>query len=133
MVFTRIRFSLFWTALALFGLSFVPAMAAEVPQEWELVIPTGVIERIVLDPAPRLTSLEGKTIVLRWNGKHNGNVFLDRLAVLLGQKYPTAKIVKSYETDASLNVITGSDDRSNQIAGLLKNMKPDLVIASQAD
>ena len=51
----------------------VPAM------EWELIVPAGVVEKAELKPAPRLTTLEGKTIVLRWNGKHNGDVLLEYL------------------------------------------------------
>ena len=46
---------------------FIPqlSIAKEAPQEWELVNPSGVIEVKYFKPAPRLTSLDGKTIVLR--------------------------------------------------------------------
>ena len=81
------------------------AQAAEKPQEWELVNPAGIIEKASVDPAKRIASLDGKTIALRWNSKHNGDVVLNRLAELLAKKYPSATIVKTYETDKSLNAI----------------------------
>ena len=56
------------------------AQAADQPQEWELINPTGEIEKVAVEPAKRITALEGKTIALRWNGKNNGDLVLDRLA-----------------------------------------------------
>ena len=84
------------------------AQAAEKPQEWELVNPAGIIEKASVDPAKRIASLDGKTIALRWNSKHNGDVVLNRLAELLAKKYPSATIVKTYETANSLNAISGT-------------------------
>ena len=98
------------------------AQAAEKPQEWELV-----------NPAKRIASLDGKTIALRWNSKHNGDVVLNRLAELLAKKYPSATIVKTYETDKSLNAISGTAAESERIAKAVASVKPDLVIASQCD
>jgi ABC-type Fe3+-hydroxamate transport system substrate-binding protein len=106
---------------------------APAPQQWEVLVPAGVIEQANVNPAPRITSLDGKTIVLRWNGKHNGDVVLNRLSVLLAQKYPTAKVVKSYELDPSLNKIAGNPAESERITKVLASLKPDIVIASQAD
>ena len=65
------------------------AQAVEKPQEWELVNPSGVIKQAQVEPAKRITSLDGKTVALRWNGKNNGNVVLDRVAELLSQRYPS--------------------------------------------
>lgn len=106
--------------------------AAEKPQEWELINPSGVIKQAQIEPAKRITTLEGKTIALRWNGKNNGNVVLDRLAELLNQRYPSAKVVKTY-TDTSLNTISGTPANSERIAKAMASVKPDLVIASQGD
>ena len=108
------------------------ANAAEQAQDWELVTPTGVVKQSAIDPAPRITALDGKTVALRWNGKNNGNVVLDHLAELLIKKYPSIKIVKTYE-DASLNTISGTPAISNKIVSAVAAVKPDLVIASQAD
>ena len=108
------------------------AQAVEKPQEWELVNPSGVIKQAQVEPAKRITSLDGKTVALRWNGKNNGNVVLDRVAELLSQRYPSVKVVKSY-TDSSLNTISGTPANSERIAKAVASVKPDLVIASQGD
>src|SRR5208337_845494 len=60
--------------------------AKETSQEWEIVNPAGTIEIKYAKPAPRLTTLEGKTVVLRWNGKHNGDNVLNRVAELLAKQ-----------------------------------------------
>ncbi len=109
------------------------ALAAAAPQEWEVLVPAGVIEQVSVSPAPRITALEGKTIVLRWNGKHNGDVVLNHLAELLAKKYPTAKIIKSYETGPDLNKISATAAESERITKYLLSLKPDIVIASQCD
>ncbi len=111
----------------------IAAAPAPAVQEWDLIIPTGVIEKAAVKPAPRITSLEGKTVALRWNGKHNGNVVLDRLAELLGQKFPTAKVVKTYADDQTLNKISGSEAEADRITKAIAAVKPDIIIASQAD
>ncbi len=103
------------------------------PQEWELIIPTGEIEKTSVDPAPRISSLDGKTVALRWNGKNNGDVAMNRLGELLQKKYPTVKIVKIYETDPSTNIISASAQNSQRITDYIKTLKPDLVIGAQAD
>ncbi len=107
------------------------AQAAE-EVEWELVNPSGAIKVAQIEPAARISSLEGKTVALRWNGKNNGDVVLDHLAELIVKKYPSVKIVKTYE-DLSLNTISGTAGNSMRIAKAVAAVKPDLVIASQAD
>ena len=118
-------------AVLLLGTSM--AQAAEKPQEWELLNPMGVIQRAQIDPAPRISTLEGKTVALRWNSKHNGDVVLNHLASLLQKKFPSIKIVKMYEKDPSLTLISGSNAESERIAKAVAAVKPDLVIASQCD
>ena len=109
------------------------SIAKETPQQWELVNPSGVIEVKYFQPAPRLTSLDGKTIVLRWNEKHNGDNLLNRVAELLKEKAPTAKLIKLYDIDKSTVKISGSASESVRIAKVIKELKADIVIASQAD
>ena len=111
------------------------AQAPEQPQEWELVNPAGVIEKVAVEPAKRITALEGKTIALRWNGKNNGDVVLDRLAELLSKKYPSAKVVKVYRDMADQNVskISATQAESMRISKAVASVRPDIVIASQAD
>ena len=119
-----------------YGLCAAPAaQAADQPQEWELINPTGEIEKVAVEPAKRITALEGKTIALRWNGKNNGDLVLDRLAELLAKKYPTAKVVKTYRdmADQNLNKISATQDESMRIVKAVASVRPDIVIASQAD
>ena len=111
------------------------AQAAEQPQEWELVNPAGVIEKVAVEPAKRISTLEGKTIALRWNGKNNGDLVLDRLAELLVRKYPTAKVAKTDRDMADRNVskISATQAESMRITKAVASVRPDIVIASQAD
>ena len=119
--------------LAVFLATPMITSARETIQEWELVNPSGTIAIQPVKPAPRLASLEGKTIVLRWNGKHNGNNFLDRIAELLAEKVPSAKVIKLYDLDKSTVKISGSNAESARIAKVIKDLKADIVIASQCD
>lgn len=78
-------------------------------------------------------SLDGKTVVLRWNSKPNGDKFLTRLGERLSEQYKGVKIVKMWEVDPSTAVISKDQADSEQIAAKIAAQKPDLVIASQAD
>ena len=89
------------------------------------------VGQVKLNPHP--ASLEGKTIVLRWNSKLNGDKFLDRVAELLTQKISGIKIVKMYLIDSSTAVVSEKMENSLQIAAKIAEQKPDIVIASQAD
>jgi hypothetical protein len=124
----------FW-GLALLGCLTLPlpAFATDAGQDWEVINPQGTIAIKEMKLAPRLTALEGKTIVLRWNGKHNGDNYLNRVAELLAEKVPSAKVIKLYEVDKSTVRTSSSNAESLRIANVIKGMKADLVIASQAD
>ena len=102
-------------------------------QEWEVINPAGTIEIKTAKPTPRPTTLEGKTILLRWNFKHNGNHYLDRIAELLVEKVPSAKVVKIYEINRSTINQSGSLEDSTRLARVIADFKPDLVIRAHAD
>lgn len=78
-------------------------------------------------------SLEGKTVVLRWNGKPNGDKYLTRLGELLVQQVKNVKIIKLWEIDKSTATISKSAEASKQVAEKIAAQKANLVIASQAD
>jgi hypothetical protein len=123
-------------AAILAGLSGDPidVLAEEKIQDWELINPEGVvkIETMKLNPHP--SRVEGKTIMLRSNGKHNGDKFLIRVGELLKDKVKDIKIIYSWEVaPETVDPITGSHERSKKFAQKLASFKPDLVIASQAD
>ena len=105
----------------------------ELPQDWIILNPSGSIAVRTTKPAPRPLSLKDKTVVLRWNLKHNGNYYLDRIAELLQDKVPGVKIIKLYEIDKSTNIVSGSHKESTRVAQRIAEMKADLVIGAQAD
>jgi hypothetical protein len=107
--------------------------AREVEQEWELINPEGTMAIKIAQPASRPDRIDGKTIVLRWNSKHNGDNFLNRIAELLAEKVPSAKVIKLYEVDKSTVKTSGSNAESARIAKVIKDLKADIVIGSQAD
>lgn len=129
-----------WKKLVIFLLSPVllaiqgTTLSEERDQRWEVLNPQGVvrIEPMKINPHP--SALEGKTVLLRWNGKHNGDKFLDRLSELLAQKVKGIKIIKSWEVaPETVDPISGSEERSIELMKKLAAFKPDLVIGSQAD
>jgi hypothetical protein len=86
---------------------------------------------VKLNPHP--ASLEGKTVLLRWNGKYNGDRFLSRVGELLTQQVKDVKIIKMWEVDKSTVAISKNAEVSEQVAVSIAKLKPDLVIAAQAD
>ena len=109
-------------------------LCAEGNQRWEILNPEGVIKIEPMEINPHPSTLQGKTVLLRWNGKHNGDKFLDRLAELLAQNVKDIKIIKSWEVaPETVDPITGSQERSMELMKKLAAYKPDLVIGSQAD
>lgn len=109
------------------------ALEKEGVQRWEVIDPSGTIAIKSIESAPRLTTLEGKTVLLRWNFKHNGNHFLDRLAELLGEKVPSARVIRLYEIDRSTINQSGSNEDSVRVARVIADHKPDLVISAHGD
>lgn len=82
---------------------------------------------------PHRASLEGKTVLLRWNSKVSGDRLLTRLGELLASKVPGIKIIRYWETDPASAVIVKSPEQSAQIAAKIVALKPGLVIASQGE
>jgi hypothetical protein len=120
---------------ALIGLLAAPALslAKEAVQEWDLVNPEGMVKVEPMKLATRITSLEGKTVLLRWNGKPNGNILLNRVAELLTEKVKDIKIIKAYEVAPETSIISHSIEKGQAVAKKLLSFNPDLVIGSQAD
>lgn len=57
--------------------------------ELEVANPVAESASVTITPAARLADLAGKTIGLYWNFKPGGNIGLDRVAVLLAERYPS--------------------------------------------
>ncbi len=109
-------------------------LSEEGGQRWEVLNPQGAVKIEPMKINPHPSKLEGKTVLLRWNGKHNGDKFLDRVAELLSQKIKDIKIIKSWEVaPETVDPISGSQEISMELMKKLAAFKPDLVIGSQAD
>lgn len=102
-------------------------------QHWELLNPESVVKIESMELTQRPNTLESKIILLRWNGKNNGNHFLARIGELLIEAVKDVKIIKSWEIAPETAVISGNPKQSNQFVEKLAKLKPDLVIASQGD
>jgi hypothetical protein len=127
---TRISFLIFMMVLSYPWV----LLAKERVQLWEVINPEGVIRIEPMKVNPHPSNLEGKTVVLRWNGKHNGDHFLNRVAELLEEKVKGVKVIKSWEVaPETVDPITGNEKRSKEFARKIATFDPDIVIAAQAD
>jgi hypothetical protein len=101
--------------------------------KWKLVTPEATVsfgdERVNAHP----DRLSGKTVLLYWNGKPNGDVFLNRLAELLMTEIGDVTIVKAWEA----STVTGEGDPtvegSKETARKLAAFSPDVVIGAAGD
>jgi hypothetical protein len=108
--------------------------ATESKQKWVVLNPEGVVKINPMKVNPHPSTLKGKTVMLRWNGKHNGNHFLDRVGELLVQRVGDVKVIKSWEVaPETVDPITGSEERSREFAKAIGKFNPDLVIGAQSD
>jgi hypothetical protein len=108
--------------------------AGENRQKWVVLDPEGVVKINEMKVNPHPPTLRGKTVMLRWNGKHNGNHFLNRVGELLVEKVGDVKVIKSWEVaPETVDPITGSEERSKEFAKAIGKYKPDLVIGAQSD
>ena len=124
---------LIWAILiGLFAMPIV-SFAKEEIKEWELVNPEGIVKIDPIKVNVHPSTLQGKTVMLRWNAKHNGDQFLNRVAELLSEQVKDIKIVKAWEVIPETNIISQSPERSKEFAKKIAAFKPDLVIGSQAD
>jgi hypothetical protein len=69
----------------------VPAAGKEAT--YAVVSPLGESTVKMITMAPRLDTLEGKTICMVWNGLFKGEVTLPIMAEWLKKKYPTANVI----------------------------------------
>ena len=100
---------------------------------WQLVNPEGVANVEAIAATRRLETLEGRTVLLHWNNKHNGDAFLSRIAELLVENVKGVKIIKDWEVVPETATISSSPEVSKESARKLADFKPDISIGSQAD
>ena len=100
---------------------------------WELLNPEGTVQGEAFRINPHPQSLAGKTVLLRWNGKHNGDVFLNRIGELFVDNVKDIRILKSWEIAVETKQLSSNPDVSQQFARKLADFKPDIVIGAQGD
>ncbi|BAS26216.1 hypothetical protein LIP_0359 [Limnochorda pilosa] len=122
-----------WVALAVTTVPVAFAAGGADVQTWQLVSPEGVVVVEPVEANPHPTTLEGRTIALFWNGKHNGDLFLTRVGELLMEQVEGVEIIRIWENHPETAGISGSVDKSKAKAAIVAGYKPDLVIASQCD
>jgi hypothetical protein len=90
--------------------------------EWEVWNPVAEYETAVLAQSPRLTDLNGKTVGLFWNGKPNGDIFLEAIGKLLEGRFKDIKLIKFW-----LYISVGPENQKRMAE------QCDAVIAAQGD
>ncbi len=125
----------FRTLLFLITLLFLPAITSsqEDGREVKLINPEGVVNIEPMKVNPHPVSLEGKTVVLQWNGKQNGDNFMNQVAKLLTENVKDIRIIKAWQEAPEVKIISQNPEKSRQLAQRIAAFKPDLVIAGQAD
>ncbi len=81
--------------------SALPTGAQEVSPVYKVVRPTGDVVVQMITQAPRLDTLEGKTICLAINGSFKSYVTSPVIENLIRQKYPTSKVIPAAEMPRS--------------------------------
>lgn len=101
--------------------------------KWELVNPEALVQIRAKEVNRHPQDLTGKTIVLYWNGKPNGDIFLNRVYDLLIQKDTTVRVIKAWE-DIPLSKHTDpTPEASRAVANDIAGLNPDIVIGAPGD
>lgn len=103
-------------------------------QTWELINPEGIVH---IEPMPlnrHPGDLKGKKIMLRWNAKHNGDIFLNRIAERLTYEIKGARVIKAWDVSPDTVVaVSGGQEQSRSLAESCAAFKPDIVIGAYGD
>jgi hypothetical protein len=72
----------------------------------------------------------GQGVIVKENGKPNGDIFLDRIAGILEKKYRDIEVIKFWKVDPEHTALSNkySEETLDRIAN-----SADIVIASQGD
>jgi hypothetical protein len=132
-----IRINCRGTGMVLFALTLLALPAIAFSQQEikniKLINPEGVVNIEPMNLNPHPASLEGKTVVLQWNGKQNGDNFMNQIATLLAENVKNIRIIKAWQEAPEVKIISQNPEKSKQLAQRIAAFKPDLVIAGQAD
>jgi hypothetical protein len=101
--------------------------------KWKLVNPEALVQIEADQVNPHPKDLSGKTVVLYWNGKPNGDLFLNRIGELLIEKVDNVKVVKAWEVRPSTKRTDPTAEASRTTAKELAGLNPDLIIGAPGD
>lgn len=98
-------------------------------QEWQVLNPVAAANIENHGGARRFADYSGKRIGLWWNGKSNGDIFLDEIGVQLQSRFPGVSTIRIWERDASTTTAYGVTRA--QLEEMAKSA--DLVIGGLSD
>jgi len=101
--------------------------------DWKLVNPEAPVQVEADQVNQHPADLAGKTVVLYWNGKPNGDLFLDRIGELLVERMSNLKVIKAWEVRPSTKRTDPTAEASRATARELAALNPDLVIGAPGD
>jgi hypothetical protein len=119
---------IFIFCLVLFGFTSL-AMGQAARDEWVLMSPVGDVQVEQFKIAKRIPDFNGKTVGLFWNGKPNGDVFLNEVADALTAKFPGVKIVRMWDIKPVTRTAWGNSEEDVKFMAA----NADLVIGASAD
>jgi len=106
---------------------------SEKQAKWKLVNPEALVQVEAGQVNPHPKDLSGKTVVLYWNGKPNGDLFLNRIGELLIEKVDNVKVIKAWEVCPSTKRTDPTTEASRTTAKELAGLNPDLIIGAPGD
>jgi hypothetical protein len=101
--------------------------------KWKLVNPEPLVQVEADQVNPHPKDLSGKTVVLYWNGKPNGDLFLNRIGELLIEKVDNVRVIKAWEVRPSSKRTDPTAEASRATAEELAGLNPDLIIGAPGD
>lgn len=93
-----------------------------------LLSPVADVQVEEFEIADRVPDLDGKTIGLFWNGKPNGDIFLDEVGNELKARFTVSRIVKLWEVKPDTRTFGNSMDNLKSMA-----QNADVIIGASAD
>ena len=103
------------------------------PTKWTLVNPEALVQIEADQVNQHPKDLSGKTIVLYWNGKPNGDLFLNRIGEILNERVNNIKVLKAWEVRPSTKRTDPTAEASRTTAEELAGLNPDLVVGAPGD
>jgi hypothetical protein len=101
--------------------------------KWRLVNPEPLVQVEARPVNQHPKSLSGKTVVLYWNGKPNGDLFLNRIGELLAERVDDVKVVKAWEVRPSTGRTDPTAEASRTTAIELAGLNPAIVVGAPGD